>query len=47
MPQEYGEVVLYEMMIMKEAGNYEDLLKHVSQFEPDVKDVLGLKEDRG
>ena len=46
-PPEYSEVVLYEVMVMLEAGNYEEALKHISNFESDICDLLGLKEAKG
>lgn len=47
MPQEYGEVILYEVMIMTEAGNYEEALRHLVLFESDICDILGLMEAKG
>ena len=46
-PYEYSEVVLYEVMVMKEARNYEVALHHMDGLQCSICDVLFLMETKG
>ena len=47
MPYEYSEVVLFELMVMREAENYSQALEHMGMFKASITDDLYLNETKG
>ena len=44
---EHSELLLYQNMVMREAGNYEDALNHLNKYEDQICDKLSVMEARG
>lgn len=44
---EHSELLLYQNMVMREAGNLEDALSHLNKYEEQICDKLSVMEARG
>ena len=40
-------MILYEVLVMKEARDYKDALEHMDNFQSSICDVLFLNETKG
>jgi len=46
-PYEYSEVVLFELMVMRDAQGYSQALEHMEAFKNSITDDLYLNETKG